>query len=159
MITPWVVNHEAYTPHPSSSQRGVSLCRRDARRSSVAEPIPTTYPERTMYPWNRECYNLWCLSGRQPLLEFRLRCCQETGHWRVVYSGAVSDVHIYRAWPGGRSIFPFCGAVVLGRHLGLDPLSSVVVQTEDPLWESHIPGCNVGKLKLPLYPIVLSGCL
>ena len=92
--------------------------------------------------------NLWCLFGRQPLLEFHLPCCQETGHWRVVYSGAVGDVPVYRAWAEDRSVCPFCGAVVLGRLLGSDPLSWVVVKTEDPLRESGVPGRNVGKLTL-----------
>ena len=41
----------------------------------------------------------------------------------------------------------------------LDPLSLVVGRTEDPHRESRIPGHNVGKLTLLLYPIVLPGCL
>ena len=32
----------------------------------------------------------------------------------------------------------FCGAIVLGRLQGLDPLPWVVVQTEDPLLESLV---------------------
>jgi hypothetical protein len=86
----------------------------------VAEIIPTKYHEKAMFPWNKECCNLWCLSGRQPFLELCLPRCQETGYWQVVHSEAVGDVHVYRAWPGGRAFCPFCGAVVLGRLLGLN---------------------------------------
>jgi hypothetical protein len=44
----------------------------------------------------------------------------------------------------------------------LDPLFWVVVQTEDPLRESHIPGRNVDKLTYSssrLYVIVIDDCL
>ena len=69
----------------------------------------------------------------------------------------VGDVHAFEVRPGGRSIYLFCGDVVLGRPLGLDPMSWVVVRTKDPLWES--PGRNVGKWMSLLYPIVLPGCM
>jgi hypothetical protein len=118
----------------------------------VAEPTLTTYPKRAMFPWNRGCYNLWCLSGRQSLWK-------ATGHWQVVYSETVGKVHAYGAWPGGRSVCLFCGNIVLCRLLGLDPLSWVVVRTKDPLRESRIPGGNVGKLTSPLYPIVIPSCI
>ena len=55
---------------------------------------------------------------------------------------------VFGACPEDRSVCPFYGAVVLGRQLGSDPLSWVVGQTEDPLRESLIPGCNVGELTL-----------
>ena len=45
------------------------------------------------------------------------------------------------------------------RRLGSDPFSKVVDQTEDPLWESCIPGCNVGDLTLLLYLIVHVNCM
>ena len=60
---------------------------------------------------------------------------------------------------GVLSVCPFCSAIVLGLLLGLGPLSSVVVQTEDLLWESLIPGRTVGKLMSLLYPKVLPGCM
>jgi hypothetical protein len=158
MITPRLFNQKANTPvHLLTREMFVSVGV-IVWRNRVAVLTLITYPEWAMFPWNRECYNLWCLPGRQPLLEFRIPCCQETRHWRVVYSGAVSNVPVYGAWPEDRSVCPFCGAVVLGLLLGSDPLSWVVVQTEDPLWESHIPGHNVGKLTLLLYPIFLPGC-
>ena len=94
-------------------------------RSLVAEPLPTSYPKRDMFPWNRECYNLWCLSGRQPLFKFCLPCCQETGH-RVIYSGAVGNVHVYAAWPRGRFVCPSCAAVVLGLLLGLTTVKTLL---------------------------------
>jgi hypothetical protein len=76
MITPWVVNPKAYT-HALLLTRDVCFCWHDAWRNWVAVPTLITYPEWAMFPWNRDCYNL-CLSGRQPLLKFRLACCQET---------------------------------------------------------------------------------
>ena len=65
----------------------------------------------------------------------------------------------YGAWPDDHSVCPFCGAVVLGCWLGSDPLSWVVDQKENPLWESCIPGRNVGELTLLLYPIVPPGSM
>ena len=159
MITPRLVNHKAYTPRSSYYQRDVCFCPCDAWRNWVALPAPITYPEWAVFLCNRECYNLWCLSGRQPLLVFRQPCCQDTGHWLVVCSGVVSVVSFYRVWPEDHSVCPFCGAVVLGHLLGSDPLSWLVVQSEDPIRESHIPGRNVGKLTLLLYPIVLPGSM
>ena len=50
-------------------------------------------------------------------------------------------------------------ATVLCRPLGLDPISWVVVRKKDLLRESRILGCNVCKLTLLLYPIVLPGCM
>ena len=122
MITQWVINHEAYTPAlPLTREVFIFV------GAMHGEPIPTTYPKRAMFPTFQECYNLWCLSGRQPLLAFYLPCCRESGHWWVVYSRAVWDVHVYGAWPGERSVCSFCGTIVLVRFLGLDPLSWVVV--------------------------------
>jgi hypothetical protein len=49
---------------------------------------------------------------------------------------------------------PSAVPLFLGRRLGSDSLFWVKDQTEEPLWESRIPGCNVGELTLLLYPIV-----
>ena len=54
---------------------------------------------------------------------------------------------------------PSAAPLFWGRLLGSDPLSWVVVQTEDLLQESSIPGRRVGKLTLLLYPITLPGCM
>jgi hypothetical protein len=78
------------------------------RRNQVVVLTLITYPEWAMFPLNREFDNLWCLSGRQPLHEFHLPCCQETGHWQVVYSGSVGDFPIYGAWPEDSTVCPFC---------------------------------------------------
>ena len=159
MITPRHVNHEAYAPAPLLTRKMfVSV-------GAMREETSWLYRLRlrvSSEPCFREAKNvsLLCLSGMLPLLGFHQPCCQETGHWRVICSGAVHDVPVSGAWPEDSFVCPFYSIVILVRWLVSDPLSWVVgKKTEDPLRESRIPGRNDGELTLLLYSVVPPDCM
>jgi hypothetical protein len=66
----------------------------------------------------------------------------ETGHYQVIYSGAMGGEHASVVWPEDCSVYLFSGGIVLGQLLESVQMP-LVVWRKDLLRESRIPGHGV----------------
>ena len=158
-ITPWIANHETYIPALLPGEIFIPVGTMNWE-PLLAVRTQTVNPERAMFPWNRVCYNLWCLLCKEILTPssstllsrdwtLASNILRSGGWWARLLSWTRSTEYLSSA------------SVVLGRPLESVPLPCGV-RTKGTPRESCIPGCNAGsagELATLWYPIVLPSCM